>query len=71
MSSFDCLPLAALMNGQFLCLHGLSPLLPHHHLLQLGTDASACVGGLSPEISSLDDIAKIDRFCEPPPSGPM
>lgn len=49
MDLFDALPLAAVMNKQFFCVHG----------------------GLSPEMGKVEEINKVDRFTEPPPSGLM
>ena len=47
MDSFDNFPLACVVNGKFLALHG----------------------GISPELKTLDDIKRIDRFKEPPRQG--
>jgi len=47
MDSFDLMPLACIVNGKFLALHG----------------------GLSPELKTIDDIKRIDRFKEPPKQG--
>ncbi|KAF8509074.1 calcineurin in complex with Akap79 peptide [Hysterangium stoloniferum] len=44
MQSFCALPLASILNEQFLCIHG----------------------GISPELQTMDDIGKINRFQEPP-----
>ena len=44
IETFECMPLSADVNGDYLCMHG----------------------GISPELQSVDDINKIDRFIEPP-----
>lgn len=49
LQSFNALPLAAIMNKQFFCVHG----------------------GISPDLQTLDDIAHLDRFREPPTKGLM
>lgn len=47
IESFEVLPIAADVNGDYLCMHG----------------------GISPEMTSLEDINKINRFVEPPLQG--
>lgn len=49
MLSFDNLPIAALINKAFFCVHG----------------------GLSPDLTSLEEVKSMDRFQEIPREGPM
>jgi len=49
MESFDSLPLSAIINKAFFCVHG----------------------GLSPDLSSIAEIQKINRFIEVPREGSM
>ena len=44
IEAFESMPLAADVNGDYLCMHG----------------------GISPELATVEDINKIDRFIEPP-----
>ena len=68
MRAFDCLPLAALIDKQFFCVHGTHRVLSFQ---RRSFSSRLSLGGLSPEIHTLDDIKKLDRFKEPPPYGPM
>ena len=47
IEAFESMPLAADVNGDYLCMHG----------------------GISPELTTVDDINKIDRYIEPPLQG--
>lgn len=47
IESFEALPIAADVNGDYLCMHG----------------------GISPDLSTVEDINKIKRFVEPPLKG--
>jgi len=49
MNSFDTLPIAAIINKAFFCVHG----------------------GLSPDITTLEEVKALERFQEIPREGPM
>lgn len=81
MKSFDCLPIAAVMNKQFLCVSAYFAAFIILSFFNIRVFCSCDVfncfflnqvhGGLSPEIFTLDDIRKLDRFVEPEESGPL
>lgn len=60
MDSFDLMPLACLVNGKFLALHGgISPDLKTVNIFFY----------VLLKLIKLDDLKKVDRFKEPPRQG--
>ena len=68
MESFCALPLAAIMNKQFLCIHGgLSPELHTMHDLQMVRLPECSLNARSTH----PILCQLDRFREPPTHGLM
>src|SRR6267154_6545519 len=71
IESFCALPLAAILNKQFLCIHGgISPELRTIDDIHNVSPTPSHPSFLSP-ISPMTDFLQLDRFREPPTSGLM